>query len=82
MKTKRPRSAKAKRFNRVHAVCTYLRQSPCELCPARVMTPYGLGIRGCYGLAQEVIDIARRGSPFPKATRAVIKGWRRRFNAP
>jgi hypothetical protein len=80
MKTKKQSSVKAKRFNRVHAVCTYLREGKCRRCPAREQTPYGRGTAGCYLLAQEVINIAHHGSPWPVRFRAHVKNWRKRFN--
>ena len=70
-----------KRFNRVHAVCTYLRHAACLKCPARVQSPYGPGTAGCYLIAKEVINIAHHGSPWPVYAKAAnVKKWRQRFN--
>lgn len=72
------------RFNRVHAVCQYLRNSPkvCKRCPAWERTPpYGKSQRFCYGMAQEVINIAVHGNPWGKGIkRKSVAKWRKRFN--
>lgn len=73
----------AKRFNRVHAICQYLRgDKPCKGCPAWEDRPgYGRGQRACYGIAREVLRIAQHGHPWrPKhVTRKQIKEWRKRI---
>ena len=76
---------KKKKWNRVHAVCEYLRLSrdpkhwDCKRCPAWAPSPYGRVTRMCYRLAKEVINIAKHGHPRgKKATRAQIQQWRAR----
>lgn len=61
----------------VHIVCGRLRGKPCKECPAWEKDEhYGKGQRGCYGLADELIRIVKRGGPF-KAPSANRK-WRKR----
>jgi hypothetical protein len=73
-----------KRFNRIHAICERLRKKPCLLCPAwEAFEGHGRCQRGCYGLAQELSDIAVHGNPWGKrGLRKHIQSWRKRFNQP
>ncbi len=74
------------KFSKIHAVCEYLRNysggahKPCEQCPAWESGPYGKTQRMCRGIAEEVIRIAKTGSPYRNARRSVVREWRRRFN--
>lgn len=67
-------------FNRIHALCTRLRDKRCEQCPAREFTRgYGFGTRGCYALAQEAANIARFGNPWGKRAKPKnVRSWRKR----
>lgn len=69
------------RFNRIHAICQRLHDEPCERCPASFVHPeFGRCQRGCYGLAQEVLNIAQHGSPWgPKQKRRYIRSWQKRI---
>lgn len=53
-------------FDPIHAICVYIRNKPCDLCPARQSTPYGDGISGCRSAAEECANIARHGNPWGK----------------
>lgn len=71
---------------RVHAICRYLRgrpDSPCELCPATFTEPnYGQCVRGCFALAEEVLNIAAYGHPHgEKGIELHGQKWREHFNA-
>lgn len=58
-------------IERVHVVCTYMRKvrgekGPCKECPAKVDDPhYGPGQQMCRGLAEEIMSIVIRGTPYP-----------------
>lgn len=68
------------KFDPVHAVCVYLRGKPCNQC-APMPTPYGPGIRSCYGLAQDCVNIARHGNPWGADVPAeAIARYQERFN--
>lgn len=68
-------------FNRLHAICVYLRNKPCELCPEREPSQYGESQRLCYGLAQEVSNIAIHGHPRGALAKPEhVVRWQRRFN--
>lgn len=73
-----------RRFNRVHAVCRYLRMDkdkPCLGCPAWHTDDEmpGRWTRACYRLAVEAINIAKYGHPFgKKATAKQVREWRAR----
>lgn len=61
----------------VHIVCGRLRDKPCKGCPAREKSEhYGWVQRGCYALAQELINIAKHGGPFKSTT--ANRRWRKR----
>lgn len=55
------------RLFRIHAICRYLAHrpdEPCKLCPATFTDPnHGECVRGCFGLAEEVYNIATHGHP-------------------
>lgn len=52
----------------VHAICRYLRAlKDCEFCPEWEADPnYGQVSRGCYQLAEEVMNICQTGHPHRK----------------
>ena len=65
------------RFNRVHAVCAYLRPDGCKQCPSREkIGGYGSCIRGCRLKAEEVVNIVKYGYPWPPPYNARQKKWR------
>lgn len=75
-----------RRFNRIHAICTYLREErgsgPCKGCPAWHREPDmpGLWTPGCYRMAKEVLNIAQKGDPFNgRANKQTVRDWRRRM---
>lgn len=75
------------RFSRVHAVCRMARamcggkhDKPCKLCPSREQMGPHKGKRGCRALAEEIIAVAKTGSPF--SNRRHTAAWRKRFNEP
>jgi hypothetical protein len=72
-----------KRFNRVHAICAYLRDKPCMGCPSLHKDPeFGWCRRGCYALAREVVNIAKYGNPWGKRHDPKgMKKWRKRVAA-
>lgn len=70
----------ALRFNKIHAVCVYLRGKECLRCPRiQAMGHHKQVMRGCYLLASELIMIAKFGTPFPRS-RKHTKRWREHFN--
>ena len=78
---------KQKRFNRVHAICQEIRNglnckddTKCKRCPIRFHEP-GVGwcVKGCVLRAQEVINIAKIGYPWPRVPRFKRgRDWRKR----
>lgn len=69
------------KFSRIHAICTYLRDKPCLLCPAVEQTVYGESVRGCYSLAAEVRNIAVFGNPWgSKASAEHVRTFQETFN--
>ena len=67
-------------FNRVHALCRYLRKDDCLGCPANEQDDeYGTIRRGCRLHAEEVYNIAVHGNPWGKrGTKKNIDNWRKR----
>lgn len=69
------------KFSRIHAICVYLRDKPCQLCPATEQSAYGKAVRGCYAMAAEVRNIAVYGNPWgPKAPTESVRKFQERFN--
>lgn len=75
-------TTKEKKFSRVHAVCAYLRNKPCNQCPATEdFGPYARrGIRGCRVQAKEVMNIVKHGLPWKPPHNKRQKAWRKRWN--
>jgi hypothetical protein len=72
---------KEQKFSRVHAVCVYLRDKPCKLCPANETSEYGHMVRGCYAMASEVQNIVTFGNPWgSSASELNIRRYQEHFN--
>lgn len=72
---------KDEKFSRVHAVCVYLRNKPCQLCPATEQSKYGTTVRGCYAMACEVQNIVTFGNPWGSKTSELnIRRYQEHFN--
>lgn len=68
-------------FSRIHAICMYIRNKPCQLCPATERSPYGETVRACRAMADEARNIAVFGNPWGvDAPEEAIRRFREHFN--
>jgi hypothetical protein len=70
---------------RIHGICDVIRSHEhppkrCQLCPAKIDTPYGKATQGCRLIAQEAYNIAVYGNPWGKDAPAKnVENWRKRL---